>query len=72
MRNRNSDVKITTTVMATQPVTTLQVAFYGIDGNDGRLNELTDMIDRWSEDNLGIFEPPHTWATHHVPVRPPV
>lgn len=55
--------------MSTQPVTTLHVVLYGIDGDDGRLPELIDVIDRWSEDNLGIEEPPHSWATHRVPVN---
>lgn len=54
--------------MSTQPVTTLHVAFHGIDAGDGRLVELTDLIDRWSEDSLGIVDPPHGWATHRVPV----
>jgi hypothetical protein len=54
--------------MTDQPVTTLHVAFYGIDAGDGRLSDLIDRIDRWSEDNLGIEEPPHSFDTHRVPV----
>lgn len=54
--------------MSDQPVTTLNLAFYGIDEDDGRLTELIDMIDRWADDNLGIEEVPHSWATHRVPI----
>lgn len=56
--------------MSEQPVTTLHIAFYGIDRDDGRFTDLIDRIDRWSEDNLGIEDPPHSFDTHRVPVTP--
>lgn len=67
-RNKRSDIDITSTPVATQPVTTLHVALYGIDGNDGRLVDLIDRIDRWADDNLGE-EPTHSRDTHYGPVR---
>lgn len=60
--------KETVKIMSTIPVTTLHVALYGVDADDGRLTDLIDRIDRWADDNLGE-EPAHSRDTHYVSVR---
>jgi hypothetical protein len=71
MRNRRSDIEITTTEVAMQPVTILHVAFYGVKPDDLRLEGIMDAL---ADEvlNTGLPHPDITRESHSVPVRSPV